>query len=219
MTMSDRRWAAAGPAAHRWIRYAVLAAAIALPTIVFTGGVETASQGWSVTPGVVDSGRPAGTGDETSNAPDSGTEEPPTRVRIPAIRVDSPLEDLTLDSAGALRAPVDYGRAGWYADGTVPGDIGPAVIAGHVDSRQGPAVFFRLYQLRQDDLIQVQRGSKWVTFRVVSTARYPKDRFPTAEVYGPTPDAQLRLITCGGTFNKTRRSYVDNVVVYAVVVE
>lgn len=217
--MSDHRWAAARAAAHRWLRPAVLAAAIALTTVVFTGGVETTGQGWSVTPGVVDGAHPTGNGDGTTNAPDTGSAEPPTRVRIPAIQVDSPLEDLTLDSSGALRAPVDYARAGWYAEGTVPGEVGPAVIAGHVDSHRGPAVFFRLYQLRPDDLVQVQRGGRWVIFRVVSTARYPKDKFPTAEVYGPTPDAQLRLITCGGTFNKTRRSYVDNVVVYAVVVE
>jgi sortase (surface protein transpeptidase) len=216
--MSDQRWVATETAAYRWIRRTVLAVAIALTTIVFTGGVETASQSWSVTPGIVDDGRPAGTGDPTSDN-DTGSTEPPTRVRIPAIQVDSALEDLTLDSAGALRAPVDYARAGWYAEGTVPGEVGPTVIAGHVDSRKGPAVFFRLYQLRPDDLIQVQRGARWVIFRVVATARYPKDRFPTADVYGPTPDAQLRLITCGGVFNKTRRSYVDNVVVYAVAVE
>ena len=214
--MSDQRWVVIETTAYRWIRRTVLAVAIALTTIVFTGGVETAGQGWSVTPGVADAENPTGTGEPTS---DNSTVEPPTRVRIPAIQVDSPLEDLTLDSAGALRAPVDYARAGWYAQGTVPGEVGPAVIAGHVDSHKGPAVFFRLYQLRPDDLIQVQRGARWVIFRVVATARYPKDRFPTADVYGPTPDAQLRLITCGGVFNKTRRSYVDNMVVYAVVVE
>jgi sortase (surface protein transpeptidase) len=217
--MSDQRWAATETAAYRGIRRTVLAVAVALTTIVFTGGVETAGQSWSVTPGIAESRpieKPAGPDGQTT---DDGPQEPPTRVRIPAIQVDSPLEDLTLDSAGALRAPVDYARAGWYAEGTVPGDVGPAVIAGHVDSHKGPAVFFRLYQLHPDDLIQVQRGERWVIFRVVATARYPKDRFPTADVYGPTPDAQLRLITCGGVFNKTRRSYVDNVVVYAVAIE
>jgi Sortase domain len=231
--MSDQRRVAVETAAHRWIRRTVLAAAVVLTTVVFTGGGETASQGWSVTPGVAGDARPTGTGlgtgtstgtgtgtgDATSDPAGTGGEEPPTRVRIPAIQVDALLEDLTLDSAGALRAPVDYARAGWYAEGTVPGEVGPAVIAGHVDSRKGPAVFFWLYKLHPDDLIQVQRGDRWVIFRVVATARYPKDRFPTAEVYGPTPDAQLRLITCGGVFNETRRSYVDNVVVYAVVVE
>jgi sortase (surface protein transpeptidase) len=214
--MSDQRGAVVETATHRRIRRTVVAVAIALTTIVFTGGVETASQGWSVTPGVAADHPPAGADEPTS---DDSTVEPPSRVRIPAIQVDSPLEDLTLDSEGALRAPVDYARAGWYAQGTAPGDVGPAVIAGHVDSHNGPAVFFRLYQLHADDLIQVQRGTRWVIFRVFATGRYPKDRFPTAEVYGPTPDAQLRLITCGGVFNKTRRSYVDNVVVYAVAVE
>jgi hypothetical protein len=214
--MSDQRGAVIETAAHRWIRRTVLAVAVALTTIVFTGGVETARQGWSVTPGVADDDAPTGTDQPTG---DNSSMEPPSRVRIPAIQVDSPLEDLTLDSAGALRAPVDFARAGWYAQGSAPGDVGPAVIAGHVDSHSGPAVFFRLYQLHADDLIQVQRGARWVIFRVVATARYPKDRFPTADVYGPTPDAQLRLITCGGVFNKTRRSYVDNVVVYAVAIE
>jgi len=161
--MSDQRGAVTESAAHRRIRRTVLAVAIALTTIVFTGGVETAGQGWSVTPGVAAADPPASTAEPTS---DNSTVEPPSRVRIPAIQVDSPLEDLTLDSAGALRAPVDYARAGWYAQGTAPGDVGPAVIAGHVDSHRGPAVFFRLYQLHADDLIQVQRGARWVIFRV-----------------------------------------------------
>jgi Sortase domain len=212
VSTSDRWWADVSAAAHRWIRLVVLAAAVVLPTIVFTGGMESANQGWSLAPGLAEMTRPAaGPDDAGGPLPD-----PPSRVRVPSIRVDSPLENLTLDGAGVLRAPVDYARAGWYADGTVPGDAGPAVIAGHVDSRSGPAVFFRLYQLRPDDVIQIQRGDRWLTFRVVSIARYPKNRFPTADVYGPTPDAELRLITCGGSFDAKRRSYVDNVVVYAI---
>jgi LPXTG-site transpeptidase (sortase) family protein len=140
----------------------------------------------------------------------------PTRVRVPAIGVDSALESLHLDKTGALAAPGKYGEAGWYADGTVPGDVGPAVIAGHIDSKAGPAIFYKLGQLKPGDLIQVQRGGRWLDFHVISTGRYPKDAFPTAEVYGPTPDAQLRLITCGGTFDSAKRSYLDNTVVYAV---
>jgi LPXTG-site transpeptidase (sortase) family protein len=130
--------------------------------------------------------------------------------------VDSALEALHLDRTGTLEAPADFARPGWYADGTVPGDTGPAVIAGHVDSKRGPAVFYRLDQLRKGDVIQVQRGGVWLSFHVVATGRYPKDAFPTAAVYGPTPDAELRLITCGGQFDETRRSYLDNTVVYAV---
>jgi sortase (surface protein transpeptidase) len=149
------------------------------------------------------------------STPDYG-DAPPTRVRIPAIGVDAPLEPLGLDASGALDAPKDFKDAGWYADGTAPGEVGPAVIAGHVDSKTGPAVFFRLSQLRAGDLVEVARAGTWVRFRVVGVDRYPKDRFPTDRVYGPTPDPQLRLITCSGRFDQARDSYVDNTVVYAV---
>ncbi len=140
---------------------------------------------------------------------------PPTRLRIPAIGVDSPLELLHLDAHGALSAPT-FPHAGWYADGPAPGDVGPAVIAGHVDSTSGPAVFYRLGQLRPGDPVQVRRGDRWLAFKVVEVRRYPKNAFPTADVYGPTPDPRLRLITCSGAFDTTRHSYVDNTVVYAV---
>jgi hypothetical protein len=150
----------------------------------------------------------------SSSAPASA---PPTRLRIASIAVDTPLEDLDLDPAGALQAPKDFAQAGWYAKGSRPGDVGPAIIAGHVDSKRGPAVFYRLHELRPGGSVEVMRGGSWVTFRVLATRRYPKDKFPTDEVYAPTPNAQLRLITCGGTFDRARRSYVDNVVVYAVL--
>ncbi|HEY3008984.1 MAG TPA: class F sortase [Micromonosporaceae bacterium] len=140
----------------------------------------------------------------------------PTRVRIPAIGVDTALEALHLDGSGTLAAPHDFGKAGWYADGTLPGDTGPAVVAGHVDSKRGPAVFFRLPQLRPGDLIEVERGGRWLPFRVVSSGWYPKTDFPTAAVYGPTPTPQLRLVTCGGEFDRSLHSYTDNLVVYAV---
>jgi sortase (surface protein transpeptidase) len=140
----------------------------------------------------------------------------PDRIRIPAIGVDSALEALHLDAAGGLAPPHNYGQAGWYADGTPPGQVGPAVIAGHIDSTRGPAVFYRLGQLHPGDLIEVARAGRWLGFRVVAVDRYPKKAFPTAAVFGPTPDPQLRLITCGGAFDRTRKSYVDNTVVYAV---
>jgi hypothetical protein len=141
---------------------------------------------------------------------------PPTQVRIPSIAVDSPLESLAVDAAGALQGPVDFGKAGWYAAGVGPGEIGPAVIAGHVDSAAGPAVFYRLRDLKAGDVIEVARGDRWIPFRVVASERYPKNQFPTERVYRPTPVPELRLITCGGTFDRTRRSYEDNIVVYAV---
>jgi hypothetical protein len=159
---------------------------------------------------------PGAGGNGASSSAPAGA--PPTRLRIASIAVDTPLEDLDLDPAGALGAPKDFAHAGWYAKGNRPGDAGPAVIAGHVDSKRGPAVFYRLHELRPGGTVEVMRGGSWMTFRVLATRRYPKERFPTDEVYAPTPNPQLRLITCGGTFDRSRGSYLDNVVVYAVLV-
>jgi hypothetical protein len=141
----------------------------------------------------------------------------PTRLKVKSIGVDTPLETLRLGAAGELDPPDDFAKAGWYAGGTVPGDIGPAVIAGHVDNKSGPAVFYKLRELAEGDRIEVVRDGRTVRFTVSSTAWYPKNAFPTAKVYGPTPDSQLRLITCGGVFNHKLRSYTDNLVVYAVL--
>jgi LPXTG-site transpeptidase (sortase) family protein len=169
-----------------------------------------------VTAGVPDTADPArGRPDPLGPA----TPEPhgvPTRLRVGTIGVDTPLETLRIGRTGRLDPPKDFARAGWYADGTVPGDLGPAVIAGHVDNRHGPAVFYRLRELEAGDRIEVVRGGETVRFTVTSTAWYPKTAFPTAAVYGPTPDRQLRLITCGGVFDHRLRSYRDNLVVYAV---
>jgi hypothetical protein len=140
----------------------------------------------------------------------------PGRLRVKAIGVDTSLEKLHLGSGGVLVPPKEYGRAGWYSGGTAPGDVGPAVIAGHVDSKAGPAIFYRLRELTVGDRIEVVRGGVVVRFTVVRVAWYPKTQFPTDEVYGPTPDRQLRLITCGGVFDHRLRSYKDNLVVYAV---
>ena len=144
----------------------------------------------------------------------------PVAVSIPALSVAGPLEELVADPAtGELAAPHDPARAGWYAAGVVPGDQGPAVIGGHVDSRNGPGVFFRLRTLRPGDLVDVTRSDgRTVRFSVIAVALYPKDRFPTEAVYGPTSGPELRLVTCGGTFDRSARSYDDNVVVDAALV-
>jgi hypothetical protein len=141
---------------------------------------------------------------------------PPTRLRVRAVGIDTELELLHLGADGELLPPRGDERAGWYADGTAPGDVGPAVLAGHVDSKRGPAVFYRLREIEAGDAIEVTRGGRTVGFTVTSTAWYPKRAFPTERVYGPTPDRQLRLITCGGAFDTRLRSYRDNLVVYAV---
>jgi hypothetical protein len=140
----------------------------------------------------------------------------PIRVRVPSVGVDSPLAPLGTDAAGALVPPEDFARAGWFTGGPAPGEIGPAVVAGHVDSWTGPAVFFRLHEISAGAEVLVDRADgTTVRFAVTRVARYAKDDFPTDEVYGPTTGAELRLVTCGGEFDPARRSYLENVVVYA----
>jgi len=152
----------------------------------------------------------------TSAPPKHQPQGPPTRLLVPRIGVDSSLVPLGLDKGGKLEAPTVYDKAGWYRGGPSPGDVGPAVLAGHVDSKAGPAVFFRLHELKVGDKIEVRRGKDAVTFTVTGVTRHPKDAFPTAAVYGPTPGPELRLVTCGGVFDRLRNSYRDNVVVFAV---
>ncbi|MFB9965074.1 class F sortase [Sinosporangium siamense] len=140
----------------------------------------------------------------------------PVRLRIPAIGVTTKVIALRLDAKGKLVAPKRYDVAGWNRRGPEPGERGAAVIAGHVDSKSGPAVFYRLRQLRSGDKVHVDRADgTTVTFRVSELARYSKSRVPSRTVYGATKDAQLRLITCGGSFDSEKRSYRDNIVVFA----
>jgi Sortase domain len=141
---------------------------------------------------------------------------PPVRLLIPAIGVDTALQSLQLSSDGSLQVPTAWQTAGWYSDGVRPGQPGPAVIAGHVDSTDGPAVFFQLRQLQHGDQIIVLRQDRHqLVFVVDAVNHYPKKSFPTELVYGMTPLPELRLITCGGDFDRKALSYLDNVVVSA----
>jgi hypothetical protein len=141
----------------------------------------------------------------------------PTGLSVPAAGVAADhLDDLTLDGRGGLPAPAGPQDVGWFTEGSVPGQAGPAVVVGHVDSWQGPGVFSRLRDLRAGDAIDVPRSDGTVAHFVVdSVERFGKDDFPTDRVYGPTAGPALRLVTCGGPFDRTTRSYVDNVVVFA----
>jgi hypothetical protein len=142
---------------------------------------------------------------------------PPVRVEIPAIGVSSPLVRLGLNRDGTMQVPGDFQVAGWFTGGPEPGQLGPAVIAGHVDSRTGPAVFYRLRDLRPGDQIRVVRADhRVVRFAVESLASYPKQALPDEAVYGATIAPALRLIACAGTFDRARHSYRDNLVVSAV---
>ena len=141
---------------------------------------------------------------------------PPVRIEIPAIGVSAAVIRLGLNRDGSMQVPADFGLTGWFTGGPAPGETGPAVIAGHIDSRTGPAVFYRLRELRAGDRINVARADgTTVRFAVDSVVRYPKQAFPTEAVFGPAPEPLLRLITCGGTFDRSRGSYRDNIVITA----
>jgi hypothetical protein len=140
----------------------------------------------------------------------------PVRVEIPAIGVRAPVIKLGLNRDGSLEVPRRWGDTGWWSGGARAGEPGPAVIAGHVDSKSGPAIFYRLGQLRRGDRIRVlRRDGTAATFAVQRLERHPKNDFPTAEVYGPTHGPALRLITCGGAFNGSSGHYIDNTIVFA----
>lgn len=142
----------------------------------------------------------------------------PVKVRLPSVGVSSRLERLGLDGDGAIETPTDWQRAGWYRGGPRPGDVGAAVILGHVDSTTGPAVFYRLRRLRRGDEIRVTRADGSVAvFAVDRLEQHRKTRFPTDDVYYPTPEPTLRLVTCGGDFDTQAGSYRDNLVVFATL--
>jgi sortase (surface protein transpeptidase) len=142
----------------------------------------------------------------------------PVGVEIPRIGVVSSLDRLGRAPDGTVQEPSRWAVAGWYAPGTRPGDPGSAVILGHVDSKGGPAVFFRLRELRRGDAVTIRRADgSLVRFVVQRTEQYPKDRFPTDAVYYPTLTPTLRLVTCGGEFDATIGRYRSNLIVFATM--
>jgi hypothetical protein len=144
---------------------------------------------------------------------------PPVALQIPAIGVRTRLVQLGITRQDTLQVPSSPSVAGWYTGSPRPGDIGSSIIAGHIDSYLGPGVFYRLSELHPGDRIYVlQADGKSAVFRVTAVHQYLKTHFPAAAVYGPVPDAELRLISCGGTFDYATRSYLSNVVVYSTEV-
>ncbi|MEU4777866.1 class F sortase [Micromonospora sp. NPDC023633] len=143
----------------------------------------------------------------------------PTTIAIPRIGVDAAIMPLGTNPDGTVQVPpLERAQlAGWYEPGPSPGEIGNAVIVGHVDSAAiGPAVFFSLGALQPGDTITVTRqDGQQATFTVESVKAYPKTEFPTEQVYGPSDRPGLRVVTCGGTFDEAAGSYPDNVVVFA----
>ena len=140
----------------------------------------------------------------------------PVSLRVPDIGLDTSLLQVGLNADRSLEVPGSFSVAGWYAGGTAPGAIGPAVIVGHYDSLDGPGVFYRLDQLLPGQRIHVRRAdSSRTNFVVDRVKRVEKEEFPTSEVYGPVDRPELRLITCGGDFDRGSRHYRDNTIVFA----
>ncbi|WP_441246432.1 class F sortase [Kitasatospora sp. McL0602] len=141
----------------------------------------------------------------------------PTSIRIPAIKVDAPVSGLGLNASQQLNTPPMEQRnlAGWYRDGAAPGAAGNAIVVGHADNHNGPAVFYRLGLLRPGDTVAVTRKDRrTAVFTVDSVRVFPKKDFPDTLVYGATNRSELRIITCGGKFDR-RTGYESNTVVFA----
>lgn len=141
----------------------------------------------------------------------------PSSIMIPSIGVDARVTPIATTETGAMEAPEVYSEVGWYRLGVAPGEVGRAVLAGHVDSRSGPAVFYRLRDLKPGDVIEISVGVDRHTLRFVvrESARYPEDGAPLDQIFGASDRPELVLITCDGAFDRSRGSYDHRLVVFA----
>jgi sortase (surface protein transpeptidase) len=214
------------PTVRSWLVLGVVLAVVgAIALVIGLSGQQSAPQPAAGSR----SAEPSRSAPPADSIPGGGSEAPepaeevaaPVSVDIPSIGVTSDLIRLGLNGDGTVQVPPleRDDRAGWYERGPAPGAVGPAVLLGHVDSAQyGPGVFFDLGALQPGDTVEVARADGSVAEFVVDRVEvHPKDEFPTIDVYGNTDDSQLRLITCGGDFDSSVRSYEDNVIVFATL--
>lgn len=140
----------------------------------------------------------------------------PTYMRISSIDLSVEFEEpLGINDNGTIEVPENSEKVAWYRYGPTPGETGPSVILGHVDSLEGPAIFYSLGQVKKDDLIEIDREDGSVAiFKVVEMERVDQERFPTQKVYGPVPHAGIRLITCSGNYDNESQRYSHNLIVY-----
>lgn len=209
---------------RRTLVVAALAAGAVAVSAVLVGGAlmqtrddQAAPSAPSPTASATAEGFSAG-GLQDPSAPEAEVADngPPTHVRIPKIGVDSSLENLALGAGGELTAPVDFDLAGWYSGGVVPGEVGPAIIAGHVDSVTQPAVFARIAELAPgDEVIVTMASGAELSFTITGSAQSAKSNFPTDDVYSNVPRPELRLITCAGSFDSSIGHYTDNLILFA----
>jgi LPXTG-site transpeptidase (sortase) family protein len=155
-------------------------------------------------------------------APASLARSLPTAIDVPAIDARSSLVSLGLNADKTVEVPpVDHPlQAGWYEYGPTPGEVGPAVILGHIDGDHQKGIFWRLHEMKAGDQVHVDRADGGrLTFTVAKVDQIAKKEFPTEAVYGNTNEPELRLITCGGKYDAASRNYLDNVIVYAKLVK
>ena len=151
-----------------------------------------------------------------ANVPIRTEMPPPVRIEIPSVGVSAPIVPLGLNADRTLQVPDSFGEAGWFRGGPEPGETGPAVIVGHVDSVDGPGVFYHLRALRSGDAVKVTLRNGWtVRYVIRSHLAVPKSDFPTKLVYGHTDGPTLRLITCDGQFDTSTGHFVNNYIVFA----
>ena len=209
-------------AARAWAATSVVLAAAGVAALVVlpqntTDSVRLDAPAAVIAPPITTTGSAAvPAGGQVSPAAQPLPASVPARVQIPALGVTSRIMELGLERDGSMEVPPGAYPVGWYDGGPTPGELGPAVLAGHVDWDGERGAFYGLRELRPKDTIVVERADGTVvTFRVDRVEEHPKDDFPTDEVYGDIDNAGLRLITCGGTFDKRSGDYRDNVIVFA----
>lgn len=214
-----------GPPSSRrsWRLWATILgiAAVLLVTAALTTGTDTPTPQRDTTLPTQTTTRTVTTPSSTSTpAQHNAKVSTPEHLTIPSIGVDTRLIGLGLNTDGTVEVPTRPTDAGWYNQGTVPGQHGSAVILGHVDSTTGPAVFYSLRDLRVGDLMVVRlRDDTQVAFRVTNKATYANEDFPASKVYAGNPNkATLNLVTCGGDYDPTNGGYQSNVVIYTQAV-
>lgn len=220
---SPPRWLAPCVAAALAGQLVVAAVVVARPQLMPLGLAAPPGAGFVPVPDRVVPAAPTGA---SGGAPGQVRSDEPGAVRGPVV-LAAPLlwsgevaaEPLPVGADGALAVPDSAGRLGWWADGPRPGEAGAAVVVGHVDLDGKPGIFGGLAGVAPGTAVSVRSGEQFATYRVTSVRRYAKSAFPTDVVYAPTTASVLRLVTCGGRFDRRTGHYEDNVVVEAVLEE
>jgi len=204
------------------------AAAVPAPTLAAGSSPAVArpapsSSGSAPDPAATGTAAPSPTQTRTETVGPVLPASPPVHLSVPAVGISSPLIELGLNPDGSVEVPSlddPDSKPGWYRNSPTPGAVGPAIILGHIDSRQfGPGVFYSLQDLQAGDTVEVTRADGTVAiFSVDDVRTVPKSDFPTLQVYGNLDHAGLRLITCGGEFDPNARSYESNVIAFASLV-